>query len=57
MKDELKKCCICDVAYTGHGNNPDPVKETGRCCDECNAIFVIPARLKDIGKYMMWELK
>ena len=57
MKDELKKCCICGEAYTGHGNNPAPVKETGLCCDDCNLMVVIPARMKRIGEYMKWEPK
>jgi DNA-directed RNA polymerase subunit RPC12/RpoP len=40
------KCVICNKEFEGYGNNPEPVKNKGRCCDECNAKFVIPARLK-----------
>lgn len=40
------KCCICGKEIHGHGNNPYPVKDEGRCCAECNAAIVIPERLK-----------
>ena len=52
------KCCICDgeidkhytpegKMYWDQGHNPAPVKtgEDDRCCDNCNATVVIPARL------------
>lgn len=48
MKDiamEKHMCCICGKEFTGYGNNPEPVKESGVCCDECNADKVIPARI------------
>lgn len=57
MKDKTQKCCICEDTFEGHGNNPDPVKTEGRCCDTCNIITVIPARMRDIGKHMRWEPK
>ncbi len=47
-------CCLCDTEIQPHplsgwayGNNPDPLgkKATDRCCDECNATKVLPARL------------
>lgn len=41
-------CCICGEEIDGHGNNPSPVKEEGRCCDACNAKFVIPARIEAV---------
>lgn len=44
-ENEKKKCCICGKVFTGWGNNPWPVKESGTCCDECNTKHVIPARL------------
>ena len=50
MKDReivLNRCCICDKCFTGHGNNPEPVKEKGVCCDDCNNNVVIRARLRD----------
>ena len=42
----MKKCCICKESCIGFGNNPDPVKEKGRCCDVCNYTKVIPARIE-----------
>ena len=39
------KCCLCNRQKYGFGNNPAPVKEEGRCCDECNSKKVIPARM------------
>lgn len=46
------KCCLCGqdiVPRNGwsQGNNAEPVA-SGRCCDECNAGIVIPARLLEI---------
>ncbi len=42
---EKNNCIICGKLFTGFGNNPDPVKSKGRCCDSCNAVHVIPLRL------------
>ena len=41
-----KTCCLCGVEFEGYGNNPAPVKESGECCDRCNAEKVIPVRLE-----------
>lgn len=41
------KCAICGKIIKGFGNNPYPVKDKGKCCDRCNIIAVIPARLKN----------
>ena len=45
-------CVICGNEIDGFGNNPAPVKESysGRCCDVCNSIHVIPARLTMVWK-------
>lgn len=40
------KCCICGKEFTEFGNNPYPVKKNGSCCNCCNSLVVIPARLK-----------
>ena len=42
-------CCICGEESEGYGNNPEPVRKTGRCCDACNRKFVIPARIEAIN--------
>lgn len=44
-----KKCCICGKEIEGEGNNPEPVKSEGVCCDECNENVVISARLSQLG--------
>lgn len=49
----MSRCDICgDVMEVwfgggGSGNNASPVVD-GRCCDNCNAVVVIPARLRDM---------
>lgn len=47
---ESKKevCCICGEELDGYGNNPEPYKQSGKCCDACNLKFVIPARLEEL---------
>ena len=39
-------CCICKEPFEGHGNNPSPLQEKGRCCNACNLKFVVPARIE-----------
>ena len=49
-------CCICGKEFEGYGNNPDPVKKEGRCCDECNQKVVIPKRMDDwMENYMYFR--
>ena len=48
-KKEPKVCVICGREFEGWGNNPDPVEDHGECCDECNMMYVIPARLAMMG--------
>ena len=43
-----QECSICGEEYRGFGNNADPINN-GRCCDICDDIKVIPARLKKAG--------
>jgi len=48
------KCSICDGAIPVEhgdwtmGHNAEPVVENGRCCGDCNATVVIPARLRSM---------
>lgn len=46
--NERRKCCICGKPFDGFGNNPAPVKNSGRCCDKCNNQTVLPARMGQI---------
>jgi len=43
----MKVCVLCGAEYDGWGNNPEPVAryEEGQCCDLCNNVVVIPARI------------
>ena len=41
-------CCICGKKFKGYGNNPEPVKSEGRCCNKCNDTIVIKARIEKI---------
>ena len=46
------KCCICGKEIGGYGNNPWPLlTEPGaKCCDGCNWMYVIPARIKNMAE-------
>ena len=55
-KNEIKICSICQSGYTGWGNNAEPVND-GRCCNKCNAVVVIPARLTQIYNATRKEVK
>tara|TARA_R110000796_G_scaffold7331_7_gene25201 strand:+ start:892 stop:1707 length:816 start_codon:yes stop_codon:yes gene_type:complete len=47
-KVEYPECVICgDTCECQYGNNPQPVKDTGKCCNKCNASVVIPARMME----------
>ena len=40
-KNNSFKCCICGKDVKGEfSNNPWPLREDGRCCDECNQKVV-----------------
>jgi hypothetical protein len=49
----IPSCSICrGPLYAGNpqwkgGNNAQPVND-GRCCDDCNAMFVVPARIANM---------
>lgn len=40
----VEKCCICGKELEDCGSTPYPIAEEGKCCDECNLEFVLPAR-------------
>ena len=42
-------CCFCGDDVGRYGHNPAPVSDTGRCCDVCNQMVVIPARISMMG--------
>jgi hypothetical protein len=48
----MKTCCLCHKQFSEYDNNPWPLadpKEDGPCCDECDCLRVIPARLVGQG--------
>jgi hypothetical protein len=42
------RCVLCNKKLLGFGNNPAPLSDSGLCCDSCNGLKVIPARLKGL---------
>lgn len=48
--DKWFTCCFCGKLCKGYGNNPAPLKDEGRCCDDCNASIVVPERIKLLSK-------
>src|SRR2546430_2566302 len=47
MSEENKQCSICFRRYTEFGHPAEPVR-SGRCCNVCNDLVVIPARLRAV---------
>ena len=46
MSKGMFVCVICGDMDYGYGNNPAPLSALPRkCCDVCNTIHVIPARI------------
>lgn len=45
---EIKTCIICEEEFKGYGNNPEPIKDEGQCCDSCNLNYVIPKRMEEL---------
>lgn len=44
---EVGTCSICGNIYTHWGNNAQPINN-GRCCDNCNYMKVLPARIDEM---------
>lgn len=51
------KCCICGEKIKGMGNNAWPIvnDERKRCCDICNHIYVLAARIAKLKKHDVTE--
>ena len=49
ISEETHKCSLCGGTVYGYGNNPRPLCE-GRCCNDCNAMYVRPYRIAMIRK-------
>ena len=50
VREFRMKCIFCRKVIDGWGNNALPLKK-GRCCDKCNSIKVIPARIARCVSY------
>lgn len=49
---EIVNCCICKKPILKkYANDPYPVNKSDNayCCDSCNMLYVVPARLNAIG--------
>lgn len=48
MEQKKFVCCFCGGVFEGYGNNPWPANKTegAVCCNDCNSLYVIPARLE-----------
>jgi len=42
-------CVLCAGQFSGYGNNPWPLAEAGKCCNDCDDLKVIPARMVRLG--------
>ena len=52
---EIQKTPEGKVFWT-KGHNPSPLAEEGECCGTCNAVRVIPERLKRAGYHQLQEV-
>ena len=56
-KENNYVCVLCTGKFYGYGNNPQPLAKRGRCCNSCNAQFVVPVRLKRLEYFDIREKK
>lgn len=47
--EKPKECCLCGKPLDNFGNDPWPLEDKGRCCDDCNTNLVVPARIEMAG--------
>jgi hypothetical protein len=51
-------CCFCgNECDDKYGNNPFPSADSGRCCDNCNASVVLPARFNGLFKSLAKKME
>ena len=55
-------CIICTdeilpqpISGWDKGHNPWPVKEKGRCCEDCNSTIVVPTRLIGLNAVLTFK--
>ena len=44
----VHQCVLCPAQFSHYGHNPYPLVETGRCCNDCQNLRVMPARFEQI---------
>lgn len=51
------KCNLCGREIEGYGNNPAPLIQIDddRCCDLCDSMYVIPARIAQLTEHFTEE--
>lgn len=55
-KEEFPICVLCKGHLSNpYGNNPQPVRKRGKCCDKCNYNKVLPARMGGLVDFGSWE--
>ena len=57
MINKLEQCVICNDNLLDMGHNPYPLFDTGRCCEYCNEVYVVPARIADLNKSLIPDEK
>ena len=50
MSKKVRRCILCGATLPigSFGNNPEPLAHEGVCCDTCNRIKVVPARVNEM---------
>lgn len=52
--DIVQRCCFCDRLFRGPGNNPAPVRKSGRCCNECYSVRVGKGSSRELFEPYEW---
>ena len=50
----MAKCEICQGQIVGGAHNAAPVR-SGRCCESCNTVHVLPMRMEMVFYGPDWE--
>jgi hypothetical protein len=50
MAESNEMCVVCGKELAERHYDPAPLADYGRCCDECNARKVLPARKEQQGE-------
>jgi hypothetical protein len=55
---QWKECAICnqEIRDDPYGHNPDPVKEDGVCCSNCNRLVIYTRMRGVLGDEKAWVI-